>query len=484
MSGRWEFWIDRGGTFTDVVARAPDGHLSVSKLLSEDPGRYADAAAEAVRRTLAAAGTPDALVLVKMGTTVATNALLERKGEPVLLVTTEGLGDVLRIGWQSRPDIFARHIVLPDALYVEVLEVAERVGSDGAIIRPLDEVATRKSLQSAYNRGLRSVAIVLAHGWKHTDHEARVGRLARDIGFDQVSVSHEITPLIRLVGRGDTTTMDAYLSPVLRRYVDQAAREMGPAARLLFMQSNGGLIDTSLFRGKDAVLSGPAGGVIGMAATAREAGFDRVIGFDMGGTSTDVCHYAGVFERSTERTVAGVRLTTPMLDIHTVAAGGGSICRFDGERLRVGPASAGAMPGPACYGRGGPLTVTDCNLVLGRIRPEAFPHVFGPDGGDIQENNALAVAVLMIIPLMIYLYRYPPRDWVRKIMPYCIFFSLASVIGSQSRGAVLAILAVGAFFWWKTKSKLLTAMAFVVLATLVLMFMPQSWHDRVNSISE
>ncbi|WP_029085969.1 hydantoinase B/oxoprolinase family protein [Brevundimonas aveniformis] len=380
MSGRWEFWIDRGGTFTDVVARAPDGLLSVSKLLSEDPGRYADAAAEAVRRTLAAAGTPDAPVLVKMGTTVATNALLERKGEPVLLVTTEGLGDVLRIGWQSRPDIFARHIVLPDALYVEVLEVAERVGTDGTVIRPLDEVATRKSLQSAYSRGLRSVAIVLAHGWKHTDHEVRVARLARDIGFDQVSVSHEISPLIRMVGRGDTTTMDAYLSPVLRRYVDQAAREMGTAARLLFMQSNGGLIDTSLFRGKDAVLSGPAGGVIGMAATAREAGFDRVIGFDMGGTSTDVCHYAGVFERSTERTVAGVRLTAPMLDIHTVAAGGGSICRFDGERLRVGPASAGAMPGPACYGRGGPLTVTDCNLVLGRIRSEAFPHVFGPDG--------------------------------------------------------------------------------------------------------
>lgn len=376
----WEFWIDRGGTFTDVVARAPDGRLIVSKLLSEDPGRYADAAAEAVRRTLHAAGEPQAPALVKMGTTVATNALLERKGEPVLLVTTQGLGDVLRIGWQSRPDIFARHIVLPDALYAEVAEIPERIGADGEVLTPLDEEAARAALQTARDDGLKAVAIVFAHGWKHPDHEARVAVLARQIGFDQVSVSHEVAPLIRMVGRGDTTTMDAYLSPVLRRYVDQAAAEMGTAARLLFMQSNGGLIDTRLFRGKDAVLSGPAGGVIGMAATAEAAGFDRVIGFDMGGTSTDVCHYAGAFERSSERTVAGVRLTAPMLDIHTVAAGGGSICRFDGERLRVGPESAGAAPGPACYGRGGPLTVTDCNLMLGRIRPEAFPRVFGPNG--------------------------------------------------------------------------------------------------------
>lgn len=392
MSARWEFWIDRGGTFTDVVARAPDGRLIVSKLLSEDPGRYADAAAEAVRRTLAEAGEPDAPVLVKMGTTVATNALLERKGEPVLLVTTAGLGDVLRIGWQSRPDIFARHIVLPDALYAAVAEIPERMGADGAVVRPLDEIAARRALQAGYDEGLRAVAVVFAHGWKHPDHEARVAALARDIGFDQVSVSHEVAPLIRMVGRGDTTTLDAYLSPVLRRYVDQAAREMGAAARLLFMQSNGGLIDTALFRGKDAVLSGPAGGVIGMAATAEAAGFGRVIGFDMGGTSTDVCHYAGTYERSSERTVAGVRLTAPMLDINTVAAGGGSICRFDGERLRVGPESAGASPGPACYGRGGPLTVTDCNLLLGRIRPEAFPRVFGPNGDqplDVAATRAL-----------------------------------------------------------------------------------------------
>lgn len=386
----WEFWIDRGGTFTDVVARAPDGRLIISKLLSEDPGRYADAAAEAVRRTLAEAGDPDAPVLVKMGTTVATNALLERKGEPVLLVTTQGLGDVLRIGWQSRPDIFARHIVLPDALYAEVAEVPERIGADGEVVTPLDEAVARAALEQGRADGLKAVAIVFAHGWKHAAHEARVAALAREMGFDQVSVSHEVAPLIRMVGRGDTTTLDAYLSPVLRRYVDQAATEMGGAARLLFMQSNGGLIDTRLFRGKDAVLSGPAGGVIGMAATADAAGFTRVIGFDMGGTSTDVCHYAGIFERSSERTVAGVRLTAPMLDIHTVAAGGGSICRFDGERLRVGPESAGASPGPACYGRGGPLTVTDCNLMLGRIRPEAFPRVFGPNGD--QPLDAMATA--------------------------------------------------------------------------------------------
>ncbi len=349
-------------------------------MLSEAPGRYADAAAEGVRGILEANGADEAACLVRMGTTVATNALLERKGEPTLLVTTRGLGDVLRIGWQSRPDIFARHIVLPEPLHAEVLEVDERVGADGEVIRPLNEDAARAGLLAAHKRGLRSVAIVLAHGWKHSAHEAGLAQIAREIGFDQVSVSHEVAPLIKMVARGDTTCVDAYLSPVLRRYVDQAAREMGGAARLLFMQSNGGLIDTSRFRGKDAILSGPAGGIVGMAATAEAAGFGRVIGFDMGGTSTDVSHYAGRFERTSERVVAGVRLTAPMLDIHTVAAGGGSICRFDGSRLRVGPESAGASPGPACYGRGGPLTVTDCNLVLGRIRAEAFPRVFGPDG--------------------------------------------------------------------------------------------------------
>ena len=292
-------------------------------MLSEAPGRYADAAAEGVRGILEANGADEAACLVRMGTTVATNALLERKGEPTLLVTTRGLGDVLRIGWQSRPDIFARHIVLPEPLHAEVLEVDERVGADGEVIRPLNEDAARAGLLAAHKRGLRSVAIVLAHGWKHSAHEAGLAQIAREIGFDQVSVSHEVAPLIKMVARGDTTCVDAYLSPVLRRYVDQAAREMGGAARLLFMQSNGGLIDTSRFRGKDAILSGPAGGIVGMAATAEAAGFGRVIGFDMGGTSTDVSHYAGRFERTSERVVAGVRLTAPMLDIHTVAAGGG-----------------------------------------------------------------------------------------------------------------------------------------------------------------
>ncbi len=388
----WEFWIDRGGTFTDVVARAPGGELTVAKLLSEDPGRYADAAAEGIRRILKDNGAEGASSLVRMGTTVATNALLERKGEPTLLVTSAGLGDVLRIGWQSRPDIFARHIVLPEPLHAEVLEVDERVAADGEVVRPLDEATARAGMLAAHGRGLRSVAIVLAHGWKHTAHEVRLAQIAREVGFDQVSVSHEVAPLIKMVARGDTTCVDAYLSPVLRRYVDQAAREMGGSARLLFMQSNGGLIDTAKFRGKDAILSGPAGGIVGMAATAEAAGFGRVIGFDMGGTSTDVSHYAGRFERTSERVVAGVRLTAPMLDIHTVAAGGGSICRFDGSRLRVGPESAGASPGPACYGRGGPLTVTDCNLVLGRIRAEAFPRVFGPNGDQPLDEAATRAA--------------------------------------------------------------------------------------------
>ncbi|HEX8570819.1 MAG TPA: hydantoinase/oxoprolinase family protein, partial [Caulobacteraceae bacterium] len=380
----WEFWIDRGGTFTDVVARRPDGALVTHKLLSENPGRYTDAAVAAIRE-LTGAGDgplpPGALDAVKMGTTVATNALLERKGEPTVLAITRGFGDALRIGWQSRPDIFARRIVLPEPLYGRVVEIDERVTAGGEVLRPLDEAAARESLATAYAEGFRSVAIVLMHGFRWSTHERRVAEIAREVGFTQVSVSHEVGALIKLVGRGDTTVVDAYLSPVLRRYVEQVAGEFGAAARLLFMQSNGGLVDAHAFRGKDAVLSGPAGGIVGMAATAAQAGFDRVIGFDMGGTSTDVSHYAGEFERSYETVVAGVRMRAPMMAIHTVAAGGGSICRFDGARLRVGPESAGAVPGPACYRRGGPLTVTDCNLVAGKIRPEHFPHVFGP-GGD------------------------------------------------------------------------------------------------------
>ncbi|HEY0052452.1 MAG TPA: hydantoinase/oxoprolinase family protein, partial [Caulobacteraceae bacterium] len=389
----WEFWIDRGGTFTDVVARAPDGSLTVSKLLSQNPGQYADAAVEAIKRVLSAAGAaPDASMVVKMGTTVATNALLERAGEPVLLAITRGFGDALRIGWQSRPDLFALNVRPVPPLHAQLLEIRERVREDGTVERPLDEPAARAGLAAAHARGLRAVAVVLMHGWRHGAHERRLAEIAREVGFTQVSVSGEVAPVIKLIGRGDTTVADAYLSPVLGRYVDQVTGALGEPARVLFMQSSGGLVEAARFRGRDAVLSGPAGGVVGLAAAARAAGFDRVIGFDMGGTSTDVAHYAGEFERTDESVVAGVRLKSPMLDIHTVAAGGGSICRFDGARLRVGPESARALPGPACYGRAGPLTVTDCNLLLGRVRPERFPRVFGPTGDQPLDTEATRVA--------------------------------------------------------------------------------------------
>jgi 5-oxoprolinase (ATP-hydrolysing) len=379
----WEFWIDRGGTFTDVVARRPDGAVVTHKLLSENPERYRDAAVAAIRELMGLKGgplPPEAVAAVKMGTTVATNALLERKGEPTVLAITQGHADALRIGWQSRPRLFDRKITLPEQLYSQVVEIAERVTADGEILTPLNEARARADLQAAFDAGVRAVAIVLMHGWRWSAHERRVAEIAREVGFTQVSVSHETSSLIKLVGRGDTTVADAYLSPVLRRYVDQVAGDLGDGVRLLFMQSNGGLVDAHRFRGKDAILSGPAGGVVGMAATAEQAGFERILGFDMGGTSTDVSHYAGTFERAYETTVAGVRLRAPMMAIHTVAAGGGSICRFDGARLRVGPESAGAVPGPACYRRGGPLTVTDCNVMLGKLQPRWFPHVFGPEG--------------------------------------------------------------------------------------------------------
>jgi 5-oxoprolinase (ATP-hydrolysing) len=391
--GGWRFWIDRGGTFTDVVARAPDGSIRTAKLLSENPEHYADAAVEGMRRMTDAPPGPFAAGLVeavRMGTTVATNALLERKGAPTLLAITAGFGDALKIGWQSRPDIFARHIILNPPLYDRVVEIAERVGVDGEVLTPLDEDRARADLTAAFEAGLRAVAIVLVHGWRWTDHETRLAEIAAEVGFEQISVSHEVGALIKLIGRGDTTVADAYLSPVLRRYVDRVRGELGAETPLLFMQSNGGLTDAEAFRGKDAILSGPAGGVVGMAATARAAGFDHVVGFDMGGTSTDVSHYAGEYERTSDSVVAGVRLRAPMLSIETVAAGGGSICRFDGARLRVGPESAGATPGPASYRRGGPLTITDCNVLLGKLRPEFFPAVFGP-GGD-QPLDAEAVA--------------------------------------------------------------------------------------------
>jgi len=384
MTAAWTFSIDRGGTFTDIVARSPDGALVVRKLLSDNPERYADAAVAGIRLILDEAGG-GGVDFVKMGTTVATNALLERKGEKVLLAITAGFADALRIGYQDRPQIFARRIVLPAPLYGAVVEVDERVRADGTVERPLDETAAEAALRRAYEEGYRAVAIVLMHGWRWTAHEARLAEMARAIGFSQVSASHEVEPLIKLIGRGDTCVVDAYLSPVLRLYVDRVVAGLREGAtearRLLFMQSNGGLTDAAAFRGKDAILSGPAGGIVGMARTAQQADFDHVIGFDMGGTSTDVSHFAGAYERTSERAVAGVRVRAPMLEIHTVAAGGGSICHYDGRRFRVGPDSAGAVPGPACYRRGGPLTVTDCNVVLGKIRPEHFPAVFGP-GGD------------------------------------------------------------------------------------------------------
>jgi 5-oxoprolinase (ATP-hydrolysing) len=388
----WSFWIDRGGTFTDIVARAPDGRLETRKLLSDNPEQYADAAVEGVRRILGAAPGPLAegqVDAIRMGTTVATNALLERKGEPTLLAITRGFGDALRIGWQSRPDIFARNIVLNEQLYDRVIEIGERVRADGTVEQPLDEDRARADLTAAHAAGLRAVAIVLMHGWRFTGHETRLAGIAREVGFEQVSVSHEVGALIKLIGRGDTTVADAYLSPILRAYVDRVGADLGEATPLLFMQSSGGLTAAGAFRGKDAILSGPAGGVVGMAETARAAGFDRVIGFDMGGTSTDVSHFAGDYERTSDAVVAGVRLRAPMLSIHTVAAGGGSICRFDGSRLRVGPESAGAVPGPAAYRRGGPLTVTDCNVMLGKLRPDQFPAVFGPNGD--QPLDAAAV---------------------------------------------------------------------------------------------
>jgi 5-oxoprolinase (ATP-hydrolysing) len=380
----WEFWIDRGGTFTDIVARRPDGSLITHKLLSEHPERYRDAAIAGIRHLLDLdPGVPipaGAIQAVKMGTTVATNALLERRGEPTLLAITRGFGDALRIGYQNRPRLFDLDIRLPEPLNAGTVEIDERLSADGNIVIALDADAARRDLMAAYERGLRSVAIVLMHGYRYPDHERRLARIAAEIGFTQISVSHDVSPLMKLVARGDTTVVDAYLSPILRRYVDQVRGEIGGDVRLLFMQSNGGLVDAGQFRGKDAILSGPAGGIVGVARTSAQAGFAKVIGFDMGGTSTDVSHFAGEYERGYETIVAGVRVRAPMMNIHTVAAGGGSICRFDGTKLRVGPESAGADPGPACYRRGGPLTVTDCNVMLGRLRPDIFPHIFGPAG--------------------------------------------------------------------------------------------------------
>lgn len=386
----WQFWIDRGGTFTDVVARDPEGSLHTHKLLSENPGAYRDAAIQGIRELIGVPGdarlTSHQIQSVKMGTTVATNALLERHGEPTVLAITTGFGDALRIGYQNRPRLFDLDIRLPEMLYSEVIEVTERVSAQGDVIIPLDRQGTERSFREAYDKGFRSVAIVCMHGYRYPEHESAIADIARQTGFTQVSASHQTIPLMKLVSRGDTTVVDAYLSPILHRYVQQVAEQLVDT-RLLFMQSNGGLADARFFHGKDAILSGPAGGVVGAVRTARAAGFDRVIGFDMGGTSTDVCHFAGEYERAFETEVAGVRLRAPMMLIHTVAAGGGSILHFDGSRYRVGPDSAGASPGPACYRGGGPLAITDCNVMLGKLRPELFPAVFGPNADETLDSR-------------------------------------------------------------------------------------------------
>ena len=393
---RWQFWIDRGGTFTDVVGKRPDGSLVTHKLLSENPEQYRDAAVAGIRHLLdlklGEPITPQQVECVKMGTTVATNALLERKGEPTLLVTTRGFRDGLRIAYQSRPRLFDRRILLPELLYTRVIEAHERVGAHGDVIEALDEASLREHLWAAFDAGLRSVAVVFMHGYRYTDHEAAAARIATEVGFTQVSTSHGTSPMMKFVSRGDTTVVDAYLSPILRRYVEQVAGEM-PGVKLFFMQSSGGLTDAHVFQGKDAILSGPAGGIVGMARTAGLAGHGDVIGFDMGGTSTDVSHFRGglqgEFEREFETQVAGVRMRAPMMSIHTVAAGGGSILQFDGARFRVGPQSAGANPGPASYRRGGPLAVTDANVMVGKVQPRYFPKVFGP-----QANEALDADVV------------------------------------------------------------------------------------------
>jgi 5-oxoprolinase (ATP-hydrolysing) len=412
---KWDFWIDRGGTFTDIIGRSPEGALHPRKLLSENPEAYSDAAIQGIRdllRVKSGQPMPSHLIGdVKMGTTVATNALLERKGDRVLLLITKGFRDALRIAYQARSDIFAKEIILPEQLYEKVIEVDERVGADGIVHKLLDIAAVKPLIEQAKNDGIDAVAVVFMHAWKFPEHERAVARLCRKLGFGQVSVSHEVSPLVKLVGRGDTTVVDAYLSPILSRYVSRVAGELGieteraePASatacrpssaapaeasaerdtavskktRLMFMMSSGGLTAADMFQGKDAILSGPAGGVVGMVETAKLAGFEQVIGFDMGGTSTDVAHYDGEYERAFDTEVAGVRIRAPMMRIHTVAAGGGSILHFEAGRFRAGPDSAGANPGPACYRRGGPLAVTDANVMLGKLQPDFFPAIFGP----------------------------------------------------------------------------------------------------------
>ncbi len=398
-SGKWDFWIDRGGTFTDIVARAPDGSVHPHKVLSENPESYKDAAIQGIRDLMGidkkARIPAENIATVKMGTTVATNALLERKGDRTLFVTTKGFRDALRIGYQARPEIFAKEIILPELLYEEVIEANERFKADGSVEIPLDAESLRPQLQAAFDKGIHSVAIAFMHAYRYTDHEKTVANMCSEIGFTQISISHEVSPLIKLVGRGDTTVVDAYLSPILRRYVEQVSSELGAEGtdcKLMFMQSSGGLTAANLFQGKDAILSGPAGGVVGAVETTEMAGYSKMIGFDMGGTSTDVSHYDGEYERAFETEVAGVRMRAPMMRIHTVAAGGGSVLHYDGSRFRVGPDSAGANPGPRGYRRGGPLAVTDANIMVGKLKPDYFPHVFGPNQDQPLDYQAVRAA--------------------------------------------------------------------------------------------
>jgi len=393
---KWDFWVDRGGTFTDIVARTPDGELKAHKLLSENPEAYPDAAIQGIRHLMGVAKSDripsDKIATVKMGTTVATNALLERKGDRVLLLTNTGFADALEIGYQARPRLFDREIRKPELLYEQVAEIPGRFLSDGTEEQSFDANQTEDVLLAAYDTGIRAVAIVFMHAYRYPNHEIRAAEIARRIGFLQISTSNEVSPLIKFVGRGDTTVVDSYLSPILRRYVDQVASELdtdNSDIQLMFMMSSGGLTSASLFQGRDAILSGPAGGIVGAVQTSKIAGYNKIIGFDMGGTSTDVAHYAGELEKDFETEVAGVRMRAPMMKIHTVAAGGGSLLTFDGARFQVGPESAGANPGPASYRRGGPLAVTDANVMLGRLQPKYFPSVFGPDQNQPLDRDAV-----------------------------------------------------------------------------------------------
>ncbi|OKL45411.1 hydantoinase B/oxoprolinase family protein [Pseudovibrio exalbescens] len=398
-AGKWDFWIDRGGTFTDIVARTPEGSIEAHKVLSENPEAYKDAAIQGIRDLMGIGKNEripsQNIATVKMGTTVATNALLERKGDRTLLLITKGFRDALEIGYQARPDIFAKEIIKPELLYDQVIEATERVRADGTVEVAPDLAAVEKDLRAAFDDGIRSIAIVLMHAYAYPEHEKQLAKVARKVGFPQISVSHEVSPLMKLVGRGDTTVVDAYLSPILRRYVEQVAGELdiqNTDCRLMFMQSSGGLTDASLFQGKDAILSGPAGGVVGAVETSRMAGFEKVIGFDMGGTSTDVSHFDGEYERAFETEVAGVRMRAPMMMIHTVAAGGGSILHYKDGRFQVGPDSAGANPGPKCYRRGGPLTVTDANVMTGKLKASYFPKIFGPNQDEALDEDAVRAA--------------------------------------------------------------------------------------------